>query len=84
MVFLDKLIDYVSDNGYVKTRDVFDNTPFDKPKYMYEMFEMPQIVELFHIVDSFGIMRWQERMLSNDVVLTTPEVLGILYLNGGV
>lgn len=84
MVFLDKLIDYISDNGYVKTRDVFDNAPFDKPKSMHEMFEMPQIVELFHIVDSFAKMRWQERMLSNDVVLTTPEVLGILYLNGGV
>ena len=54
MVFLEKLIDYVSANGYVKTQDVFDNAPFDKPKSMYEMFDMPQIYEIVHIVDSFS------------------------------
>ena len=54
MVFLEKLIDYVSVNGYVKTQDVFDSAPFDKPKSMYEMFGMAQILELYHIVESFS------------------------------
>ena len=61
MVFLEKLIDYVSANGYVKTQDVFDGAPFDKPKSMYDMFEMPQIMEIFDIVDSFGKNAMAER-----------------------
>lgn len=54
IVFMEKLIDYVVANGYVKTQDVFDSAPFDKPKSMYEMFEMAQILELYHIVESFS------------------------------
>lgn len=54
MVFVEKLIDYVSANGYVKTQDVFDKAPFDKPKSIYDMFEATQIIEIFKIVDSFS------------------------------
>lgn len=53
IVFLEKLIDYVRANGYVKTQDVFEHAPFDKPKSMYEMFETLQIMEIFDIIDSF-------------------------------
>lgn len=54
IVFVDKLVEYVRVNGYVKTGDVFDHAPFDKPKSMYDMFEMPQIEEIWNIIDSFS------------------------------
>ena len=53
MVFLEKLINYISANGYVKTQEVFNNAPFDKPRPIQEMFEMPQIIELFSIIETF-------------------------------
>ena len=54
IVFVDKLVEYVRVNGYIKTGDIFDHAPFDKPKSMYDMFEMPQIEEIWQIIDSFS------------------------------
>lgn len=53
IVFVEKLIDYVCANGYVKTDEVLEKAPFDKPKTIYNIFEGPQLDEIFDIIDSF-------------------------------
>lgn len=52
-MFVQKLIDYVCANGYVKTDEVLEKAPFDKPKTIYNIFEGPQLDEIFDIIDSF-------------------------------
>ena len=53
IVFVQKLIDYICANGYVKTDVVLEKAPFDKPKTIYNIFEGPQLDEIFDIIDSF-------------------------------
>lgn len=53
IVFLDKIVAHIKNNGYVETPGVLLEAPFDNPLPMFDLFEQPQIMELMKIVNSF-------------------------------
>lgn len=53
IVFLDKIVDHIKNNGYVETPGVLLEPPFDNPLPMFDLFEQPQIMEIMKIVNSF-------------------------------
>lgn len=53
IVFLNKVIDYIKVNGYVETQEVLMQPPFTEPRPMTDIFEIPQLLDIINIVNSF-------------------------------
>lgn len=56
IVFLDKIINHILNNGYVDTPQVaLTKAPFDRPYGLFALFEVPQVMEIMQIVNSFTV-----------------------------
>ena len=53
IVFMNKIVDYIKVNGYVETKQVLMNPPFTEPRPMTDIFEVPQLLDILSIVDTF-------------------------------
>lgn len=56
IVFLDKIINHILNNGYVDTPQIaLTKAPFDRPYGLFALFEVPQVMEIMQIVNSFTV-----------------------------